>query len=154
MKRSEVEKVIAEMEVLASEKKMTLMLYASDPDDKGFDIGSERLIVMTRVKLKNADKFKESEFVAELVKLSQGDPSAKVQKLAEKDEDADKLVNDLEELEGVRSARLSKYEVHIEKAKLFGWEEVVPKVLEVLEEFGLKKEFKLKGVTGVSAGNA
>ncbi len=154
MTRKQVEELIAKFEVEANKKQMSLMLYDSKPDPDGFDISNDRLIFLTRIRLKAAEKFKESEFVAEIIKLSKGEVSDKIQALGVKDEDGDQLVQDLEEIEGVRSVRLSKYEAHIEKSRMFGWEEIIPKVLGTLEEFGLKKEFKIKGVTGVSGGNA
>ncbi len=149
MTRKEVENQIALLEVEANKKQMSLSLYESEKElVNGVDLGSERLIVMTRMKLKNAPKLAESEFVAELIKLSKGEPSDKVKALGVKD-----LGAALAEI-GEGNVRLSKYEAHIEKTKLFSWDEIVPKVLSTLEEFGLKREFKLKGVTGVVTGNA
>lgn len=141
--RQEVLKQIGELnEKEAFPRKMMLVLRG-ETIVEGEDVGLNGLIVSTRFVLKKRTQENEME----LVKMIASGEKPDFNKY--EDKDADEIVKNLEEIEGVNKVMLSKYEAHVLKASLFDWDEVVGKVLGVLEMVPLEKEFKLKGLSGV-----
>lgn len=151
--RSEVEKQISELNEDALKDRMRIVLYGVNMVD-GMDVGQESVAVMTRFVLNPEAGRSEQEQVRDLVMIALGPEGENKSKKIESDSDL--LRKELEELEGVRNVKLTKYEAHVQKAVMFEWEEVLPSVIEVLKNFGLGLEFKkvgLKGVSGIG-GNA
>jgi hypothetical protein len=155
MTRKEVETMIEELQVNAMKEGMALQLLKEEKDEVGFDHGSERLIVMTRIKLKVAKMPSEREMMSQIAAMvSTGEKPKGLDDLIGKDELADKLKEELEEIEGIRTVKIAKYEVLVEKTRMFKWDEIVPQVIEVLVGFKLKREFEKDGLNRVGMGNA
>ncbi len=146
--RKDIQTYINELNAIALPKKMFLTLIPEDLDKAGIDAGLLQVVISTKLTLRQPSSIPTTGELMAMILAKQNDTELPKIKPTSTDDDADQLEKDLYEIDGVKKVMFQKYELLIEKPLMFDWEEILPKVLETLERFGLMKEFKLKG--GVS----
>lgn len=154
--RDSVSKQIEEFNLLlqTQSKPIEIVLYPKHlTEDTLRDIGLDRVIVMTTVKFKSQEPKRPSQdFSTELIEQiklaaqsAQG-LEVKVKSTVQEDETEKEFIKELNDIDGIKIADTTKYEVHIEKAALFSWLDILPSVVELIESFKLKKMFNVKGL--------
>jgi DNA-binding Lrp family transcriptional regulator len=157
--RQQVIEQIKTLNELAITKKFHIIILPKEMDAVGMDMGIYRAVISSRTLFRDpkTDVVPTGELMKMLQEIAEGKEKTKYK--APIDEEADNLEKELLEIEGIKKVILQKYEVFLERAVMFEWDEIMPKVFDILERFSLMKEFKSKGglltsvnIPGVSGG--
>lgn len=128
--RADIERAINKLNESNERRHMRVVLYPEHMEGSS-DIGMDAVIVQTRTMFR---------------------PS----QVSGNDLIVNKLIEEIEQVEGVQKVIIGKFEIYVHKASMFSWDEILPDVLNVIETFDVNKKFVkdgLKGIVGVDTGS-